>query len=161
MSGAPRCYQAAPAPLAITSVDSAPTGLVLITNLAPNNSSFCDPWLQFSRSRNHVLDIGRIGIRSYVEEMKVESTAALAPHGSDHGAFLPVAAWRVQNKKSHDFGKSYRRLDRVGLEARLKPVCFLGFEVLRNHRRKFNGRATIYPRADQARSPEHGSNGLA
>ena len=65
--------------LAITSIDLAPTGLVLITNLDPNNSSFCDGY----SSHVHEMmswDIGRIGIRSYFEEMKVEFTAALAAH---------------------------------------------------------------------------------
>jgi hypothetical protein len=65
--------------LAITSLDSAPTGLVLITNLNPNNASFNDGY-GFHVREMMSWDIGRIGITGYFEEMQVESTGALASH---------------------------------------------------------------------------------
>ncbi len=65
--------------LAITSLDSAPTGLVLITNLNPNDASFNHGYSSHVQEMMS-WDIGRIGITNYFEEMKVESTRALASH---------------------------------------------------------------------------------
>jgi hypothetical protein len=65
--------------LAITSLDSAPTGLVLITNLNPNNYAFND---DYSTNVQEMMswELGRVRIANYFEEMKVQSTGTLASH---------------------------------------------------------------------------------
>jgi hypothetical protein len=62
--------------LVITSLDAAPTGLVLITNLNPDNASFRD---DYSSHVSEMLswNIGQIGIIRFFEEMKVTSTSEL------------------------------------------------------------------------------------
>jgi len=65
--------------LVITALDSWPTGLVLVTNLNPDNAAFSDAYSSHVREMMS-WDISDIGIASYFKEMDVESTKALASH---------------------------------------------------------------------------------
>ena len=63
--------------LAITSLDSAPTGLVLITNLNSNNFALKNDYNCHVKEMMS-WDLGHIGIKRYFEEMGLEPTAGLA-----------------------------------------------------------------------------------
>jgi hypothetical protein len=65
--------------LAITTLDSAPTGLVLVTNLNPDNAAFSDTYTSHVQEMIS-WDIRDMGIANYFKEMEVESTNALASH---------------------------------------------------------------------------------
>jgi len=62
--------------LTVVSLDAAPTGLVLITNLNPNNKTFSESYPSHVREMMS-WDLSEIGIATFFAEMSVESTELL------------------------------------------------------------------------------------
>jgi hypothetical protein len=65
--------------LSIAAFDSAPTGLVLITNLDPGNTSLHDNYYDCLKEM-FSWDLKTIGLQSFVAEMAVESASVISSH---------------------------------------------------------------------------------
>lgn len=65
--------------LRLTVLDAAPTGLVLITNLDPENKKLAEGYASYVEEMLS-WDLDKIGVASLFEEMKVEPTSAIEAH---------------------------------------------------------------------------------